>query len=65
MNWLPRITSFTLVYLVKYFEIFLLELMATNFSPSSGVLCFKQIPKYQPVEQYRAIMALLLMAYDL
>ena len=27
------ITSFTLVYLVKYFEIFLLELMATNFSP--------------------------------
>ena len=33
--------------------------MATNFSPSSGSLCFKQIPKYQPVERYRAIMALL------
>ena len=43
---------------MKYFEIFLLELMATNL-PFFGVLCFKQIPKYQPVERYRATMALL------
>ena len=32
--------------------------MATNFSPSLGSY-FKQIPKYQPVERYRAITALL------
>ena len=33
--------------------------MATSFSPSAGSYVFKQIPKYQPVERYRTIMALL------
>ena len=41
---MPRITSFTLVYFVKYFEIFLLELMATNFSPSSGSYVLNKFP---------------------
>ena len=30
-----------------------------QFQSFFRVLCFKQIPKYQPVERYRAIMALL------
>ena len=37
-------TIFILVYLVKYFEIFLLELMATNFSPSSGSYVLNKFP---------------------
>ena len=41
---IARITSFSLVYFVKYFEIFLLELMATNFSPSSGSYVLNKFP---------------------
>ena len=33
-----------MVYLVKYFEIFLLELMATNFSPSLGSYVLNKFP---------------------
>ena len=33
-----------MVYLVKYFEIFWLELMATNFSPSSGSNVLNKFP---------------------
>ena len=41
---MPRITIFTWVYLVKYFKIFLLELMATNFSPSLGSYVLNKFP---------------------
>ena len=54
---------------MKSSEVFLLELMATNFSPSQGSYVLNQFPSivkfgmkgftYQPVERYRAIKALL------
>ena len=69
---LPRVTSFTLAYIVKSCEIFLLlkiRTMATNFSPCKGSYVLNQFPSnvmfamngftYQPGERYRAIMALL------
>ena len=49
LNYLPRVTSFLWIYIVKTLEIFLLfniRTMTTNFSPLLGVLCFKPIPKY-------------------
>ena len=46
-NWLPRVTSFTLAYIVKSCEIFLLlkiRTMATNFSPCKGSYVLNQFP---------------------
>ena len=46
-NWLPRVTIFTLVYIVKSCKIFLLlkiRTMATNFSPCKGSYVLNQFP---------------------
>ena len=47
VNYNPRVTSFTLAYIVKSCEIFLLlkiRTMATNFSPCKGSYVLNQFP---------------------